>query len=125
MHNALNIETHLCPVCGYHLDEPPENHLICSCCGTQFDYDDYKTTHAELRHRWISRGYLWFSTAVQPPAGWNPIDQLEGLATSARPFAARRAPTGAIKIAYEKPSFTPDASESFNSSLRFELALVS
>jgi hypothetical protein len=68
---------YLCPVCGYpQLPRRPERDLICSCCGTQFGYNDYATSHEELRARWISAGARWFSRAQPPPPGWDPFRQL-------------------------------------------------
>jgi len=68
---------YLCPVCGFdELDEPPAMHMICPCCGTQFDYHDYVRTHLELRHEWIMSGAKWHSRHTLAPAGWNAIKQL-------------------------------------------------
>ena len=65
-----------CPVCGWpELEEPPENHMICGCCGTQFGYHDANMSHGDLQGAWIARGMPWFDG--QPPAGWDPIAQLE------------------------------------------------
>lgn len=58
---------HTCPVCGFgRLEEPPERHMICPCCGTQFAYHDSTTPHGELRNRWIAAGALWFDRYTQP-----------------------------------------------------------
>jgi hypothetical protein len=66
-----------CPVCGYRdLPRPPQDDLICSCCGTHFGYHDYATTHAELRAKWIAGGARWFSHAKPVPEGWSPYVQL-------------------------------------------------
>lgn len=86
MPHVSNTEFYRCPVCAYGLNEPPENYYICPCCGTEFENDDYKTSHSELRARWIARGTPWFSDATHPPDSWDPIAQLEALAHSARPF---------------------------------------
>ncbi len=68
---------HLCPVCGYpELSEPAEDHLICPCCGTHFGYDDFATSHDELRREWLAKGAPWFSRAQHPPQGWDPVRQL-------------------------------------------------
>jgi len=70
--------TFTCPVCGYdRMPFPPEDHHICSCCGTEFGYEDIRRTHEELREEWLSRGAPWFSNAVRPPHGWDPIQQLQ------------------------------------------------
>lgn len=84
-----------CPVCGYPgLDDPPENHVICPCCGTQFDYDDDAPTergrlrrHAGLRSEWITSGMSWWSSARFAPPDWDARQQLEraGLMSLARP----------------------------------------
>jgi predicted amidophosphoribosyltransferase len=59
----------LCPVCGY--KHTPEEHSICSCCGTEFGYDDCSLSHEELRNNWLKNGAKWFSTVSQPSGGWN------------------------------------------------------
>jgi hypothetical protein len=69
-----------CPVCGFdRLDDPPDNYTICPCCGTEFEYDDVRTTRADLRRTWVEGGYKWWSKLEHPPAGWNPEMQLEEL----------------------------------------------
>jgi hypothetical protein len=79
----------VCPVCGFDgLDEPAyDSHRcasfgICSCCGTEFGYDDSSRTHAELRAEWIRNGKLWWSRATAPPMGWDPAQQLHRLERS-------------------------------------------
>jgi len=75
---------YMCPVCGYtRLPRPPEDYLICSCCGTEFGYDDFADNDdqrerrwIDLRRGWLERGAPWFSVAVRPPANWNPYVQL-------------------------------------------------
>jgi hypothetical protein len=73
-----------CPVCGFaELDGPPYDELgcptyeICPCCGTEFGYDDFLTSHAALRERRISKGMPWWSSRQQPPIGWDPHRQLQ------------------------------------------------
>lgn len=64
-----------CPVCGYpDLENPPEDHLICPSCGTQFGYDDVGHSYAELRKMWVASGAEWF--LARPPLAWNPWLQL-------------------------------------------------
>lgn len=71
---------YICPVCGYErLSEPPENFSICSCCGTEFGYDDFEASYVTLRSRWIGAGYRWFSPIEQPTADWEPTIQLKNL----------------------------------------------
>lgn len=68
----------MCPVCGYdRMLRPPAVGYICPCCGVEFEVDDDELSHDELRRMWIARGRPWFSRATQPPAGWNPVLQLE------------------------------------------------
>ena len=71
-----------CPVCRY---EGPDaaayeeigcpTYEICPCCGTQFGYDDFALTHAELRARWIEGGAKWWASRPAP-AGGDPARQL-------------------------------------------------
>jgi hypothetical protein len=69
-----------CPVCGFdRLEDPPNNYTICPSCGTEFEYDDVRTTKAELRRAWVAGGYKWWSKLEQPPARWNPERQLKEL----------------------------------------------
>jgi hypothetical protein len=72
-----------CLVCGYpEMKYPPADHNICSCCGTHFEYDDFETTHAELRRRWIDEGMQWWSNYTPQPANWNPTQQIRDLEDS-------------------------------------------
>ncbi len=67
----------LCPVCGFDaLRYPAKADMICPCCGTQFGYDDFAKTHAELREEWLADGAVWQSRRTPPPAGWSPDKQL-------------------------------------------------
>jgi hypothetical protein len=69
-----------CPVCGFTgMPFLPEDNNICSCCGTEFGYDDLRSSHADLRREWVRRGMPWFSTRLGPPIGWSPNDQLNAL----------------------------------------------
>jgi hypothetical protein len=77
----------MCPVCGYRgLEEPPADFVICPCCGTEFGYDDFGTSHEDLRTQWIRAGARWFSDYTRPPRDWNPYAQLlnAGLAHDVR-----------------------------------------
>jgi hypothetical protein len=68
---------YMCPVCGYpDLEDKPINHEICPCCGSQFGYDDYLKTHAELRQEWLDGGAKWFLVGYEP-YGWNAYIQLQ------------------------------------------------
>ena len=71
---------YICPVCGYEkLSEPAMHFSICSCCGTEFELDDFETKYSELRSRWIREGYRWFSPVERPELGWDPVKQLNNL----------------------------------------------
>ena len=97
---------HTCPVCGYSkLRRPPEDHLICPSCGTQFGYSDAGTApiyaiHARLRAKWISRGANWSSRVVHAPPYWSPWLQLirAGFAAD-MPFAAEVEVSETVDIA--------------------------
>lgn len=78
---------HICPVCGYpNLDEAPYDqhgcptYNICPCCGTEFGYDDARSSHARLRERWIANGMSWWSSYLRPPGHWDPASQLKNAA---------------------------------------------
>ena len=86
----------LCPVCGYpDLEEAaysPQglaSFEICPCCRTEFGYQDFARTHAELRIDWLARGAKWESKSHPPPDGWDPYEQLRSAG-----FAGRLAGSG-------------------------------
>jgi hypothetical protein len=58
------------------MTHPPHDYYICPSCGTEFENDDFETSHAELRRRWLQNGARWFSRATPPPPNWNPYRQL-------------------------------------------------
>lgn len=75
----------ICPVCGYpELDESAYNKLnhptytICSCCGTEFGYDDFDKNFEQLRKEWINKGAKWVFLKDKPK-NWNLKDQLKNL----------------------------------------------
>lgn len=70
---------HLCPVCGYRLQFPPSDYNICSCCGTEFGYDDGCLSHEELRAEWLRAGVAWWSPVESAPEGWDPYTQVSNL----------------------------------------------
>lgn len=74
------MKKYLCPVCGYdEMDAPPKDYHICSCCGTEFENDDFNYSHETLRSEWIGNGMKWFSGAKYKPENWNPIEQLKNV----------------------------------------------
>ncbi|MCB0877813.1 MAG: hypothetical protein KDC46_02380 [Thermoleophilia bacterium] len=82
-------EFYTCPVCGYrYLNRPAwrgrnASDEICPCCSIQFGYEDAAggdfvermILHARARAWWIADGCQW-RTSIDPPADWNPIEQL-------------------------------------------------
>ena len=70
--------TYRCPICAYDMPFPPKDDNICSCCGTEFGYDDVSKSHAQIAEEWIEKGAKWFSSYVHPPRNWNPWMQLIG-----------------------------------------------
>lgn len=74
----------MCLVCGLVGLEAPayDSHgcasfEICSCCGTEFGYDDATRSHAELRAAWIEGGMKWQSQIWEAPADRDPVLQLQ------------------------------------------------
>ena len=65
-----------CPVCGYGLDAPAADFIICPSCGVEFGYSDIGTTYGELRREWIEYGAQWTSRVVPKPVLWNAWKQL-------------------------------------------------
>ena len=81
-----------CPVCGCDLDFAPWKgdsaaDEMCPCCGIQFGYDDFAGGQPELRpeiyaqwrEKWIREGMRWSSRGIEPPQGWNAVEQLRGI----------------------------------------------
>lgn len=68
--------SHICPVCGYHMEDPPERHNICPSCGTEFGYHDSGRTHEQLRRLWACSGASWWSPVDLKPNNWDPCKQL-------------------------------------------------
>lgn len=74
-----------CPVCGlrslyehaYDKNENP-SFEICSCCGTEFGYDDFTKSHSVLRKEWMEKGCPWFNESKKPK-DWNLENQLANI----------------------------------------------
>lgn len=98
--------SYACPVCGYAMPFPPEDNNICSCCGTEFGYDDIRKTYAQIRREWINGGAKWFSSYAPSPLNWNPWLQLiQGGHGLALPFGGEvrteRQPVGVSKVVFK------------------------
>ena len=86
-------ESFICPACGFSgLFDPPwsahgsQSDEICPCCGIHFGYDDdcggvqeaRPAAYAAWRTNWQADGMRWWSNGPrQPPANWDPVQQLE------------------------------------------------
>jgi hypothetical protein len=72
---------YICPVCGYNKLNYPytEDGTICPSCGTEFGYDDFLNSHAELRQQWIQQGAQWWSPNRPRPSYWSPLEQLRNI----------------------------------------------
>jgi hypothetical protein len=78
-----------CPVCGYRgLEEPPRSgasgggsYEICPSCGFQFGVtdDDKGFSYEAWRSQWQEQGMPWSSIGIDPPAEWNPAEQVSRL----------------------------------------------
>jgi DNA-directed RNA polymerase subunit RPC12/RpoP len=93
-----------CPVCGYNkMTHPPEDYYICPSCGTEFENDDFETTHTELRQMWLDNGAEWFSEATPKPYRWNAYSQLEEAGfISVTPYASTATSYVAIKVGQKR-----------------------
>jgi hypothetical protein len=66
-----------CPVCGFvGLSRAWTDYAICPSCGTRFGLTDARTSHEELRGRWLSQGAPWKSAVISMPLGWDAREQL-------------------------------------------------
>jgi len=89
---------YICPVCGYNkLEDPPANHEICPCCGTQFGYHNTTKSYEDLRKNWVSNGLHWHSRVETPPLGWNPYVQLANISQNAQTRLAKATKSSSIK----------------------------
>jgi hypothetical protein len=79
MQNLVSHTEHLCPVCGYEMEDPPSNYNICPSCGTEFGVNDVNASALELRMNWIASGMEWWSTTDAKPVEWAPLTQLARL----------------------------------------------
>jgi hypothetical protein len=72
-----------CPVCGYDgLEDGTALGEICSSCGTEFGYSDFKRSHEQLRQLWINQKLArWWSQYTPKPANWSAQNQLRNICT--------------------------------------------
>ena len=68
-----------CPICGYGMEDPPEDYNICPSCGVEFGKDDAHATHVELRAAWLASGARWWSPVDPQPTDWDPYMQVSNL----------------------------------------------
>ena len=80
----LNEEFYKCRVCGLRQDGLPwgedgktPSFNVCSCCGTEFGYEDATLKAIRLqRERWLSTSAKWFNPKDKPQ-DWNLDEQLK------------------------------------------------
>ena len=77
---------YICPVCGYNMQDPPEDYNICPSCGTEFGIHDVNSSIEELRASWLGAGAPWWSTFTPVPPAWNPNIQLLKVLVSTSAF---------------------------------------
>ena len=70
------VDQNMCPVCGYGMEEPPEQYNICASCGTEFGVHDVNASIEELRVAWLRTGPNWFSSVDPEPQDWDPFLQI-------------------------------------------------
>jgi hypothetical protein len=79
----------MCPVCGYDMEDPPDNYNICPSCGTEFGLHDVNNSIEELQAAWLGsgpNGPAWWSKFDPPPVNWNHLRQFERVAIRANPL---------------------------------------
>jgi hypothetical protein len=69
----------MCPVCGYGMEDPPQDYNICPSCGTEFGLHDANSSIATLRAAWLRGGARWWSPVDPQPSNWDPYLQLDNL----------------------------------------------
>jgi hypothetical protein len=113
------MRSYLCPVCGYGMEDEPANYHICPSCGTEFGLHDQNATVEDLRAAWIKTGPKWWSKTDPQPSNWDPLAQLEGVA-SPQPKPAKSA-NRIIFASYSQSNTGGAASGSATNSLKYEV----
>ena len=108
--------SYTCPVCYFDgMDEPPMDHAICDCCGTQFGYSDIVPDRFSQSDAWTWLRDLWVKSGANfyyqefKPQGWTPNRQLSllgywtTLEPQSRPFEVslpERKPTHRATVSF-------------------------
>jgi hypothetical protein len=74
---------YMCPVCGYHMEDPPRDYNICPSCGTEFGSAAASRGYDVLRAEWLRTGPRWWSLSEPAPANWNPFEQVARIGVTA------------------------------------------
>jgi hypothetical protein len=96
--------TYMCPVCGYGMEDAPEDYNICPCCGTEFGNHDANTSINNLRTAWLKNGLKWWSPVDEPPLTWDPYQQLNWLIERYGGFSAMPIGIDALIRGTQEPS---------------------
>jgi hypothetical protein len=72
---GLQKMVNMCPVCGYGMEDPPQDYNICPSCRTEFGLHDANNSIAALRAAWLRAGAHWWSCVDPEPQGWDPYLQ--------------------------------------------------
>jgi hypothetical protein len=83
------VNTNVCPVCGYGMEDEPSSFNICPSCGTEFGYHDANISISALRAGWLRNGAKWWSTTDPEPDGWDPYAQVSNLLSQREELAKR------------------------------------
>jgi hypothetical protein len=87
---GLRKMVNMCPVCGYYMEEAPENYNVCPSCGTEFGLHDVNSSVPELQAAWLRSGEdgpRWWSRFDDPPPRWDPRKQFERVFLNAGPIS--------------------------------------
>lgn len=94
----MSTKTYMCPICGFDMDDPPQDYNICSCCSTEFGAPGMDYLHwpyQVCRERWLQSGMKWWSKYNEQPEGWNAMEQFSKVI----PLIRREALEAAMRLA--------------------------